>query len=183
MTETSGAAGGEFATFDLPKLQFNEDGWGPTWEVPQTFRDMPYQPFCKSDRMGKISDWTGNALTDKKFPSTYSPEVPPYGHSLPPFFCNLTICCRLALSNALVSPHSRQICLAVRLGQPVRLLPRRGRDHLPPGRHGARHKARLPAWTLPWQHAEYAVSEKCPQIQRSPQMKAPWNEINASEIT
>ena len=70
MTESGGS--GEFAVFDLPKLQFNEDGWGPTWEVPQNFRDMPYQPFCKSDRMGKISDWTGNALTDKKFPSEYS---------------------------------------------------------------------------------------------------------------
>lgn len=67
-TMTEGTAG-EFAVFDLPKLQFNEDGWGPTWEIPQNFRDMPYQPFCKSDRMGKISDWTGNALTDKKFPS------------------------------------------------------------------------------------------------------------------
>lgn len=42
-------------------------GWGPC-EVPDAFRDMPYQPFSKSDRLGKISDWTGTQ-TDKKYTS------------------------------------------------------------------------------------------------------------------
>lgn len=41
-------------------------GWGPC-ELPDTFKDMPYQPFSKSDRLGKISDWTGSAQTDKKY--------------------------------------------------------------------------------------------------------------------
>lgn len=107
MAESSGTGNGEFAVFELPKLQFNEDGWGPTWEVPQNFRDMPYQPFCKSDRMGKISDWTGNALTDKKFPSK--------SQNKPNFQSNITshIPCR-------------QIRVTIRFRQPVRLLPRRG---------------------------------------------------------
>lgn len=61
---------GELSHFGMPTLQFNEDGWGPC-EVTDTFRDMPYQPFSKSDRMGKISDWTGTTTVDKKFPSTY----------------------------------------------------------------------------------------------------------------
>lgn len=59
---------GEFATFEMPALQSNEDGWGPC-VLSDTFRDMPYQPFSKSDRMGKISDWTGSSLNDKKFSS------------------------------------------------------------------------------------------------------------------
>lgn len=28
--------------FSMPKLQYNEDGWGPH-EITDTFRDMPYQ--------------------------------------------------------------------------------------------------------------------------------------------
>lgn len=108
---TDGANGsGEFAVFDLKKLQFNEDGWGPTWEVPEHFRDMPYQPFCKSDRMGKISDWTGNALTDKKFPSELSPWTE----------------CRTAPNLTFRLSPCRQIHVAVRRRKPVRLLPRRG---------------------------------------------------------
>lgn len=63
-----GDEGGEYAAFEMPSLQCNEDGWGPC-ELSDTFRDMPYQPFSKSDRMGKISDWTGNSLNDKKFNS------------------------------------------------------------------------------------------------------------------
>lgn len=38
-------------------------------ELPDAFKDIPYQPFSKSDRLGKISDWTGTAQTDKKYPS------------------------------------------------------------------------------------------------------------------
>lgn len=58
------------AHFEMPELQYNEDGWGPC-ELPETFKDMPYQPFSKSDRLGKISDWTGSTQVDKKFPSMF----------------------------------------------------------------------------------------------------------------
>lgn len=47
-------------------LNYFLTGWGPC-ELPDTFKDMPYQPFSKSDRLGKISDWTGSAQTDKKY--------------------------------------------------------------------------------------------------------------------
>lgn len=67
---TAAGVGGEFAAFEMPSLQCNEDGWGPC-ELSNTFRDMPYQPFSKSDRMGKISDWTGSSLNDKKFSSKW----------------------------------------------------------------------------------------------------------------
>lgn len=51
------------------ELQYNDHGWGPC-ELSDTF-NMPYQPFSKSDRMGKISDWTNSAALDKKFPSEF----------------------------------------------------------------------------------------------------------------
>lgn len=56
------------STFHL-ELQYNDHGWGPC-ELSDTF-NMPYQPFSKSDRMGKISDWTNSAALDKKFPSKF----------------------------------------------------------------------------------------------------------------
>uniref|UniRef100_U5EU19 Eukaryotic translation initiation factor 3 subunit D n=1 Tax=Corethrella appendiculata TaxID=1370023 RepID=U5EU19_9DIPT len=62
----------EYATFDAPLLQFNEEGWGPC-ELPDAFRDIPYQPFSKSDRLGKISDWSA-VQTDKKYPNKYASQ-------------------------------------------------------------------------------------------------------------
>lgn len=63
----------EPATFEAPTLQFNADGWGPC-ELPELFTDIPYQPFSKSDRLGKISDWTGTATVDKKYSNKYSSQ-------------------------------------------------------------------------------------------------------------
>lgn len=57
--------------FEKPKVQFNEHGWGPC-ELPSFFKDMPYQPFSKSDRLGKICDWTGTTNTDKKYQNKYT---------------------------------------------------------------------------------------------------------------
>jgi len=57
-----------YAPFIKPYVQYNEHGWGPC-EVPDV--DVPYQPFCKSDRIGKICDWTVT-MPEKKFPSKYA---------------------------------------------------------------------------------------------------------------
>lgn len=59
----------EFVTFVAPVIQDNPFGWGPC-EMLDQFRDMPYQPFSKGDRLGKISDWT--AVQDKKYASAFS---------------------------------------------------------------------------------------------------------------
>lgn len=56
------------ATFNAPVIQDNPFGWGPC-EVLARFRDMPYQPFSKGDRLGKISDWT--CMQDKRYASQY----------------------------------------------------------------------------------------------------------------
>ena len=40
--------------FVFPQIQDNPFGWGPL-EVPEQFKDTPYQPFSKDDRLGKVS--------------------------------------------------------------------------------------------------------------------------------
>lgn len=64
----------QFPHFEKPTVQFNENGWGPC-ELPETFRDMPYQPFSKSDRLGKICDWTSSSNNDKKYQSEFCIKV------------------------------------------------------------------------------------------------------------
>lgn len=41
------------AHFQAPAIQHNPDGWGPC-ELPDQFKDIPYQPFSKGDRLGKV---------------------------------------------------------------------------------------------------------------------------------
>ncbi|XP_044731758.1 eukaryotic translation initiation factor 3 subunit D [Chrysoperla carnea] len=57
--------------FKVPPIQDNPLGWGPC-ELPDQFKDMPYQPFSKGDRLGKISDWTGATFQDKKYANKYA---------------------------------------------------------------------------------------------------------------
>lgn len=35
------------------QIQANPAGWGPC-TIPEQYKDMPYQPFSKSDRIGKV---------------------------------------------------------------------------------------------------------------------------------
>ncbi|XP_053392619.1 eukaryotic translation initiation factor 3 subunit D-like isoform X1 [Mercenaria mercenaria] len=59
------------AHFDPPVIQENENGWGPC-SVPEKYKDMPYQPFAKGDRLGKVSDWTGATYQDKRHLGKYN---------------------------------------------------------------------------------------------------------------
>lgn len=61
------------AEFVAPVIQDNPTGWGPC-QVPEKFKDMPYQPFSKSDRLGKVSDWTGATYTDRKYANKYTSQ-------------------------------------------------------------------------------------------------------------
>ncbi|KAH8359551.1 hypothetical protein KR093_007416 [Drosophila rubida] len=70
MSETINTAA-QFPTFEKPTVQFNEKGWGPC-ELPDTFKDVPYQPFSKNDRLGKICDWTSTSNNDKKYQNKYA---------------------------------------------------------------------------------------------------------------
>ena len=41
------------AHFVPPAIEDNPRGWGPS-SIPGEFKDMPYQPFAKGDRLGKV---------------------------------------------------------------------------------------------------------------------------------
>merc|ERR1712121_350985 len=59
------------AHFVPPIIQDNPSGWGPC-AVPTEFKDIPYQPFSKGDRIGKISDWTGQFQDRNKYHSQFA---------------------------------------------------------------------------------------------------------------
>lgn len=69
-----GSSADDVPHFVAPAIQENNVGWGPC-EMPDQFQDIPYQPFSKGDRLGKISDWTGAAFQDKKYASTSVPRI------------------------------------------------------------------------------------------------------------
>lgn len=56
--------------FELPDIFENPDGWGPS-SIPEKFVDMPYQAFSKTDRIGKVADWTGNTYPDRRAVNKY----------------------------------------------------------------------------------------------------------------
>uniref|UniRef100_A0A646QEF9 Eukaryotic translation initiation factor 3 subunit D n=1 Tax=Hemiscolopendra marginata TaxID=943146 RepID=A0A646QEF9_9MYRI len=61
------------AHFVLPVIQDNNNGWGPC-SVPDQYKDMPYQPFSKGDRLGKVSDWTGSTYQDRRYANKYASQ-------------------------------------------------------------------------------------------------------------
>lgn len=58
------------AKFNAPVIQDNPSGWGPC-AVPEKFKDMPYQPFSKGDRLGKVcvSDMTSSYMYELEEPN------------------------------------------------------------------------------------------------------------------
>ena len=42
--------------FALPYVEDNVDGWGPV-TLPRDLEGMPYAPYSKSDKIGRIADW------------------------------------------------------------------------------------------------------------------------------
>ncbi|PWN25161.1 translation initiation factor eIF-3, subunit D [Jaminaea rosea] len=59
------------ASFTLPKLAENSDRWGPppldssssssSSVLPPEFADIPFAPFSKSDKIGRIADWNASS--------------------------------------------------------------------------------------------------------------------------
>lgn len=48
--------------FRMPTIQVNETGWGPTEGVdPAKYGNIPYSPFNKGDRLGRVADWVNAA--------------------------------------------------------------------------------------------------------------------------
>lgn len=59
--------------FIAPEIQKNPTGWGPCF-MPEQYEDMPYQPFAKSDRIGKVADWNGMTYTDRRYMMKYNSQ-------------------------------------------------------------------------------------------------------------
>ena len=45
--------------FEVPEVPFNESGWGPC-TLPAHLKDVPYAPYGKNDRIGRVADWTSS---------------------------------------------------------------------------------------------------------------------------
>ena len=41
----------------MPGIVENEEGWGPT-SVPEHLEGVPYAPYGKGDKVGRVSDFT-----------------------------------------------------------------------------------------------------------------------------
>ena len=54
------------ARFVLPVIHDNKNGWGPS-HIPEQFKDTPYQPFSKGDRLGKVSDSISNYVNSSGY--------------------------------------------------------------------------------------------------------------------
>ncbi|KAI9312551.1 eukaryotic translation initiation factor 3 subunit D [Zopfochytrium polystomum] len=61
MATSSSSSSSPSPPFQLPNIHDNPAGWGPS-TVPSFLTQIPYAPFSKSDRLGKIADW--NAPND-----------------------------------------------------------------------------------------------------------------------
>ncbi|CAG8544266.1 13237_t:CDS:2, partial [Ambispora leptoticha] len=54
-------------TFKLPEIIDNENGWGPSPAMfPEKFRDIPYAPYSKADKLGRIADWSTPEQKEKE---------------------------------------------------------------------------------------------------------------------
>ena len=47
--------------FELPSLPATSDGWGPSGPPPSLEGGVPYAPFSKGERLGRIADFTPSA--------------------------------------------------------------------------------------------------------------------------
>ncbi|KAK9728604.1 hypothetical protein K7432_000951 [Basidiobolus ranarum] len=55
------------ANFVLSTINDNEGGWGPsTSHLPEQYKDIPYAPYSKGDKLGRIADWSAPDNKDNK---------------------------------------------------------------------------------------------------------------------
>jgi len=67
------------ASFVLPTLQDNDDGsWGPsTSQVPSQFKEIPYVPYSKSDKITHVADWSTESASADANARTRGPQGRP----------------------------------------------------------------------------------------------------------
>ena len=52
------------APFLTPAIVDNEEGWGPN-TVPELLEGVPYAPYAKAEKVGRISDFTQSSYNNK----------------------------------------------------------------------------------------------------------------------
>jgi hypothetical protein len=63
------------ATFVIPHIDDNLDGWGPQ-NIPEQFKDVPYYtPYNKGDKLGKAADWQQVSQSKGIFSYDYNPLI------------------------------------------------------------------------------------------------------------
>ncbi|KAH8118395.1 translation initiation factor eIF-3, subunit D [Phellopilus nigrolimitatus] len=71
------------ASFELPPIQDNPDGgWGPSpSNFPQDFKfkDIPYAPFSKADKLGRFADWNDLTSDNRQTASGAAANARPTG--------------------------------------------------------------------------------------------------------
>ncbi|KAG0319948.1 hypothetical protein BGZ99_004830 [Dissophora globulifera] len=53
------------SVFKLPTVSDSQSGWGPV-DLSSQFRDIPYAPYSKADKLGRIADWSAPEGTQGK---------------------------------------------------------------------------------------------------------------------
>ena len=69
------------AKFCVPEVGDNPDGWGPT-EEPAHLKNIPYAPFSKSEKLGKVADFTQQSY-QKNYGRTHHTAQPLVFNFLP----------------------------------------------------------------------------------------------------
>ncbi|KAK9711588.1 hypothetical protein K7432_007736 [Basidiobolus ranarum] len=55
------------ANFVLSTIDDNESGWGPSAShLPEQYKDIPFAPYSKGDKLGRIADWSAPDTKDNK---------------------------------------------------------------------------------------------------------------------
>ena len=67
------------AGFQVPGIVENEEGWGPT-SVPEHLEGVPYAPYGKGDKVGRVSDFTQSGF-NKYGGERMSPSIRPCSYS------------------------------------------------------------------------------------------------------
>ncbi len=65
--------------FSVPEVDANPDGWGPT-TVPEQLDGVPYAPFGKGDKIGRVSDFTNSGFNKYGGMLAYTPPLS--GHAV-----------------------------------------------------------------------------------------------------
>lgn len=60
-----------------------EDGWGPPATTETTLNGVPYAPFSKGDKLGRMADWTADSKSERGGRQQYQRNYRGENHRFP----------------------------------------------------------------------------------------------------